>query len=149
MCLLKANPTATFFFIRTFPTESHRNTQFLHPHSFFCSHSNSCTLARAWVYHRCLYTVARCMGKLALSAAWPETLIAPGTAASARDTFLPPRGRSLHAPNTSLTFCLSSEGLLSLHASFQQHPAFCINAVIRSHTWELSVHLQSAVAIGF
>ncbi|TKS90815.1 Semaphorin-3aa Semaphorin-1A [Collichthys lucidus] len=83
--------------------------------------SNSCTLARPSVYRRCLYTGARCMGKLALSAAWPETLIAPGTAQSAPDT---------------------SYGQ-------EQHPAFVSNAVTCSHTWELSVHLQFAVAIGF
>ncbi|TKS65203.1 Semaphorin-3aa Semaphorin-1A [Collichthys lucidus] len=70
---------------------THRNIKFLRPPSFFDSHSNSCTLARPSVYRRCLYTGARCMGKLALSAAWPETLIAPGTAQSAPDTFLRPR----------------------------------------------------------
>lgn len=102
------------------------------------SHSNSCTLARPWVYRRCLYIVARCMGKLALSAAWPETRTAPGTAPSAPDTFLPPRGENTHTHSVTLTYSkqitglyLSSEGLLSLRASSQLLPAF---VSIRSHT---------------
>lgn len=139
----------TFFLLEDSQLSHARNIKFLRPPSFFYSHSNSCTLARPLVYRRCLYTGARCMGKLALSAAWPETLIAPGTAQSAPDTFLRPRGRRTHTPNKSLTFIYPRRGLLSLYASFQQHPAFVSNAVTCSHTWELSVHLQFAVAIGF
>lgn len=66
-----------------------------------CPRSNSCTSALAWACRRCLCIAARCTGKLAPSAAWPGTLTAPGTAASARDTSPPPRGRSLRATRTN------------------------------------------------
>lgn len=114
--------------IRAFPTEPHRNTQVLHLCSFFCSHSNSCTLALAWAYRRCLYIAVRCMGKLAQSAAWPETLIAPGMAANARDTFLPPRGRSMNASNKSLTFLFILRGPLEPACFFSPTSSVRVNA---------------------
>lgn len=140
------NPTHThLLFTRTSPTEPRRNIKFLRLCSFFYSHSNSCTLARPWVYRRCLYTVAKCMGKLALSAAWPETLTAPGTAPSARDTFLPPRGRSMQTPNKSLTFIYPPRTCWARMLLFSN----ILPLYLCRHTWELSVHLQPAVAIGF
>lgn len=77
------------------------------------------------------------MGKLALSAAWPETRTAPGTVLSAQDTFLPPRGRSLQSLNTPFfNLYLPSEGLLSVHAAFQQHPALVSSHAVTPGTYQ-------------
>jgi len=88
------------------------------------------------------------MGKLALSAAWPEILIALGMVLSARDTFLPPRGRSLDAFNTLLLALFILRGLTEPALLFSARPCFCYNFIAYSHTWELSVHLHSSAAVG-
>lgn len=113
MCLLRTKPTTTFFLQPFQPSHAGTLTFYVLTVSFG-SHSNSCTSDQPWVYRRCLYTVARCMGKLAPSVAWPETLIAPGTAPNAQDTFQLPRGRSMHTLNT---LCLSS---LASHAPLRK-----------------------------
>lgn len=148
MCLLRTKPTTTFFLQLAFPSESHRNIHFICSCCFFGSHSNSCTLAQPWVYRRCLYTVARCMVKLALSVAWLEILTVPGTAQNAQDTFLLPRGRSIHTLNTSLTFICHHWACWGCMLHYIRS-CLCITVVTCSHTWELSVHLQCAVAITF
>lgn len=109
---------------------------------FLCSHSNSCTLARPWASHRCLYTVVRCMGKLVPSAALPGTLIAPGTAPSAPDTFPLPKGRSKHMPDKYLSFIYPQECLLSSHASFEQRPAFVLMLAHIGTPGSYQLHLQ-------
>lgn len=94
-------------------SEPHRNIHISCPRCSVGSHSNSCTSARPWVCRRCLCTAVRCTGRLAPSAAWPGTLIAPGTVPSARDTFPPPRGTTTHTTNNMFNLHLSSEELLA------------------------------------
>ncbi|KAI3366727.1 hypothetical protein L3Q82_009398 [Scortum barcoo] len=56
-----------------------------------------------------------------------ETLTAPGTALSAPDTFLLPRGRSMHTPNKSLTFIYPRR-------VFSATSCLCVNAVTHTVT---------------
>lgn len=85
----------------------------------------------------------RCTGKPAPSAAWPETLTAPGTAQSAPDTFQPPRGGSVCTRWTNIC-------LLFILGVFAEPTSFlCVNGVTHRHTWALSVHLQCVVAVRF
>lgn len=109
--------------------------------------SNSCTWARLWASRRCPCTAARCTGKPAPSAAWPGTLTAPGTAPSVPDTFPLPRGRRARSLAKYLP-SISPQCLPSSSASCARRRGFCVNDVTRGCTWELSAHLQCAVAVG-
>lgn len=87
------------------------------------------------------------MGKLAPSAAWPETLTALGTALSAPDTFLLPRGRSVDTFNTPLY--LSSVGFAEPAWLFSATSClfFCNNSIVCSRTWELLTHRRCDVGL--
>ena len=81
-------------------------------------YSNNCTWGRSWVWPTSRCTAVTCTGRPALTAVWPETRTAPGTASPAPDTLPHRRGEHQDSVDRTERVCFSEKSHPCAYVTF-------------------------------